>query len=112
LNSSSVWAQVELEKLAKRVVAEKAAKAAAAPATVTTKTSSTAKTVAEGVTVEDVDEAEEEEAGEEMTDNTPETRVKVSYATCSCAVVTPWVCKAIASSVWRAWIVKCTSVAL
>jgi hypothetical protein len=38
--------------------------------------------------VEDVDEAEEEEeAGEEMTDNTPETRVKVSYTTCSCVVV-------------------------
>jgi hypothetical protein len=69
------------------VAAEKAAKAAAAPATVTTKASSTAKTVAEGVTVEDVDEAEEEEAGEEMTDNTPETRVKVSYTTCSCVVV-------------------------
>lgn len=68
--------QLELAKLAKKVAAEKAAKAVSATVTVAAP-SSTAKVVGD-VLVEDVDEeAENENAAEEMTENTPETRVKV-----------------------------------
>jgi ethanolamine ammonia-lyase small subunit len=67
---------LELAKLAKKVAADKAAKAASATVTVAAP-SSTAKVVGD-VLVEDVDEeAENENAAEEMTENTPETRVKV-----------------------------------
>lgn len=67
--------KAELEKLAAAVRLEKRAKATI---TEQAKPSPSITTYANGVTIEDVDEdAEGNDQSQEMTDNTPETRVRV-----------------------------------
>ncbi len=70
--------QIELEKLASAVRIEKRAKATV---TEQTKAAPSITTYANGVTIEDVDEEAEGNAdqSQEMTDNTPETRVRVRF---------------------------------